>query len=122
MNQHMGAAKNVAAKEKLVEPKKKKTVAKKIAPEVPTPATPAASKILEEVRAKGTLKKTLPTQATKTEGAADASKTPATAPSKPAQPRGRAEHGIEVYSTLAATSALGGVGWVRVKVRGRATG
>ncbi|USP82369.1 hypothetical protein yc1106_09643 [Curvularia clavata] len=78
-------AKTATAKEKLVEPKKeKKTVAKKIAPERPLPATPATSKILEEVRAKGTLKKTLPTQATKTEGAGDVSKTSATTQSKPA--------------------------------------
>lgn len=77
-------AKTGAAKEKLVDPKKeKKTVTKKVAPEQPTPTTPAASKILEEVRAKGTLKKTLPTQATKTEGAGDVSKTPTTVQSKP---------------------------------------
>ncbi|KAH7563479.1 hypothetical protein BM1_00526 [Bipolaris maydis] len=55
--------KPIAPKDKLIAPEKdKKTIAKKNAPEHLTPVTPATSKILESVRAKGTLSKTLPTK------------------------------------------------------------
>ncbi|EUC47054.1 hypothetical protein COCMIDRAFT_24974 [Bipolaris oryzae ATCC 44560] len=55
--------KPVVSKDKVVAPEKdKKTIAKKNAPEHPTPVAPATSKILESVRAKGTLSKTLPTK------------------------------------------------------------
>ncbi|XP_014559238.1 hypothetical protein COCVIDRAFT_92403 [Bipolaris victoriae FI3] len=83
--------KSIAPRDKFVAPEKdKKTIAKKNAPEHPTPVTAATSKILESVRAKGTLSKTLPTKAASLESRSSATPPttkPATATTAQAPPQ-----------------------------------